>query len=141
MVAERRSKTRALPTEDAYARAESIVERHASNKEWDRPIPPEIDRRLTTLEPRLADLLRRFRRIHFPDDDFSTTELSAELLDAPPPTAIPHGHMTVGISLPDPWALTTRSGDDPRVYEVINGQVREEYPSIAHFILLTQGPD
>ena len=42
--------------------------------------------------------------------------------------------------LPDPWALTTQPGD-PRVYEVINGQAREEYPSIAHFILLTQGPD
>jgi hypothetical protein len=122
----------ALPAEEVYARAEDIMTRYSERHEWDSPIPPEIDTLLAQLDPGLQGLLRRYRLVNFNCGDDMDTEMSAKFLTDS--SGSPEGHMTIA-RFGDSSVICVRPGD-PAVYEAINRTIRDNWVSVAHYIVM-----
>jgi hypothetical protein len=121
-----------LDIDEAFARAQQVIQTQAKHEEWASPIPPALDARLAKVDARVAALLRRSRRVVFPE---TGTWLSAELLEQPDPA---DGRWTIGAdSERDDWRLCIEP-DDNGVTEVIALRVKQRYTSLWHYILLAE---
>lgn len=120
-----------LDIDEAFARAQQVIQTQAKNEEWASPTTPALDARLATFDARVAALLRRSRRVVFPE---TGTWLSAELLDQ----ADPDGRWSIGAnSERDNWRLCIEP-DESGVGEVISLRVKQRYASLWHYILLAE---
>jgi hypothetical protein len=121
-----------LDIDEAFERAQKVLQTRAKHEEWASPIPPAIDARLAGFDARVAALLRRSRRVFFPE---TGTWLSAELLEQPDPA---DGRWSIGgDSEREDWRLCIEP-DGNAVAEVIALRARQKYRSLWHYILLAE---
>jgi hypothetical protein len=131
-VDEEMSEIASLDLDEAFSRAERVIQQQARVEEWASPIPPAIDARLARLDARVAALLRRSRRVTFPE---TGTWLSAELLDQ---LDLADWRWSIGAdSERKDWRLCIEP-DGNAVAEVISRRVKQRYGSLWHYILLAE---
>ena len=121
-----------LTVDEALKQMEPVIRERAMTQERTAPPSRELGAQLDELDKTIADLFRRYRRIRF---TVTENELSAEFL---PITAdVPNGMLVIGMNQGDDSKLCVKPRS-PTVYDVQGGRSREEYASIAHYILIAE---
>jgi len=122
---------RNLGPDEAEREAQEALAQVAAIQGWVSPPISTIEARLAVLDHRLAEFLRRYRRYVFSE---SGTIISAEYLDS----ELLDGIWQIANNHGDEFALGAKAGS-PLIYEIAGRKVRDQLPSIFHYILLGEG--
>lgn len=120
-----------LSATEVEARVWPLLEEQALTQKWTAPPSAEVESRLAQLDPALARLLRKHRKICFQE---SFTEIGAELLlsqDAP------DGLWLVGVCLNDQTQLGVKA-HSPTIHDIADGRRRDTFPTIFHYLLVVE---
>ena len=120
-----------LSATEVEARVWPLLEEKALTQKWTAPPSAEVESRLAQLDPALARLLRKHRKIFFRE---SFTEIGAELLlskDAP------DGFWLVGVCPNDQCPLGVKA-HSPTIHDIADGRSRDTFPSIFHYLLVVE---
>lgn len=131
-------RVRNLPVEEAEVQARQVMNSNAILEPWGGPIPREILDKLERIDVSIQSIFRNYRRCRFAQTGTEGTELKADFLLAKPSH---DGALQVGADLMDESIqhkfLATPGS--PVIVEINeDGRVIGEYPSIYHFLLLTE---
>ena len=120
-----------LSAAEAESRVWPLLEEKALTQKWTAPPSAEVESRLAQLDPALARLLRKHRKICFQE---SFTEIGAELLLS---TDAPDGLWLVGVCLNDQTQLGVKA-HSPTIHDIADGRSRDTFPSIFHYLLVVE---
>ena len=116
---------------DAKRRAYRFIEKNGDTEPWDRPMDEQAESTLHQFDQAVQAFLRKWKRVRFLQ---TGTEISATLLCL---DAQRKDIWIIGQNVSDEYLLGIVPGK-PKLYELNNGYIREEYPSIFHYILLAE---
>ncbi len=120
-----------LSAAEAEARVWPLLEEKALTQKWTAPPSADVESRLARLDPALASLLRKHRKLCFRD---SFTEISAELLLS---SDAPEGLWLVGVCPNDQCQLGVKA-HSPTIHDIAEGRSRDTFPSIFHYLLVVE---
>lgn len=126
----------ALSTSEAEALIAPYLEAQGNANPWKVEIPAELEAVLVQLDPGLAGLLRRYHEViidHRNNRDDGTSLVYVSALDLES-KEVPDGCFIIGSTEWGAPFLCAKPGS-PMVYELKDGKIIREYPSVHHCLL------
>jgi hypothetical protein len=126
----------ALSTREAEAMIAPYLEARGNANPWEVEVPAKLEAVLVQLDPGLASLLRRYHEVIIDDrtdrdDGTALVYVSAIDLES---REVPDGYFLIGATEWSTPILCAKPGS-PIVYELKDGQIVREYPSVYHYLL------